>query len=87
MVVNGVEISEEEVKIFNEFEYDADCSIDFDDASIEERYASAWCCSDEIGSSSNWNVLNEMERKGWLYCNDDDCYRLTAAGLNIYMAI
>ena len=87
MIVNGIEVSEEEKKIFEEFAFNKGKYIDFDDASIEERYASCYAVSDEIRSMNNWNVLDEMERKGWLYCNDDDWYRLTAAGLDIYMAI
>ena len=87
MFINGIEVSEEEKKVFEEFEFDERWCIDFDDASIEERYASCYAVSDEIKSMDNWDVLDEMERKEWLYCNDDDWYRLTAAGLDIYMAI
>ena len=78
-----------EKSVFEEFYRDKFYRIDFvcgagdDEDEIErEREASEWCCSDEICTSANCDAVERLEREGYIYCDDDDYYRLTAKGLN-----
>ena len=83
-----------EKSVFEEFYRDKFYRIDFvcgaddDEDEIErEREASEWCCSDEMRTSENWDAIERLECDGYIYCDDDDYYRLTAKGLNAYREI
>ena len=83
-----------EKSIFREFCRDRFYRIDFvcgsgdsEDEIERERDASEWCCSDEACVEDNWEAFDSLEREGYIYCDDDDYYRLTAKGLNAYREI
>ena len=80
-------ITEAEKAILSEFYRNKGYRIDFIGKSEEEVTASEWCCSDEIKCMETWDIIDSLEDRGFIYCWDDDYYRLTAKGLEAYREI